>query len=235
VRCFQKWKKWIKTKKKQLFFLKSPVNTGDFFLYQKNRPQILIILILLIVILTFIIYITVDFSPNKRYFSSNIKTEVNQDKRNLQGPITIGNATILPLANFQITGKILSRKKYYLGKESKFSPIDFAMGWGPMANQKVIDKIKISQRNRWYYWRTKEYPIPKRQISNHSANMHIIPADDVIKEKVLKAHKGNIVYFKGYLVKVIAQNWTWKSSLSRKDTGNHACEIVYVTEFEILQ
>jgi len=39
----------------------------------------------------------------------------------------------------------------------------------------------------------------------------------------------------GYLVKVNFDNGTWESSLTRTDTGNGACEIMYVTDVEVLE
>ncbi|MFP4546916.1 MAG: hypothetical protein ACLFQM_02205 [Fidelibacterota bacterium] len=157
-----------------------------------------------------------------------------QTKENLAMPITRDKYTYIPLANFSITGKILAKKRYFWGKESKISPVDFAMGWGAMSDRRVVKAIKISQHGRWYYWKTKTFPIPRREIEMSSANMHIIPASKIIRKKVLQADEGDIVKFTGYLVRVVAPNWSWQSSLSRKDTGNHACEVVYVKTFEVL-
>ena len=157
-----------------------------------------------------------------------------QNTDNLPAPISMGLNTIMPLANFSIEGRILSRKRYIVGKETQLSPVDFAMGWGRMSDKNVVDKLKISQRGRWYFWKAKHYPIPRREIETHSANMHIIPANKSVKKKVLKAKEGQIVKFNGYLVRVIGQDWNWKSSLSRNDTGDGACEVIYVEDFEIL-
>ena len=48
------------------------------------------------------------------------------------------------------------------------------------------------------------------------------------------ARKGQVVALEGYLVKVISKDgWWWKSSLTRNDTGNGACEVIWVEEVEI--
>ena len=104
-----------------------------------------------------------------------------------------------------------------------------------MSDEKVLDELKISQRNRWFYWNCKKFPIPKEQITHNAANMHLIPANDEIESKIKSAKKGNLVKFKGFLVKVTGENdWRWQSSLSRTDTGDGACEVIYVEEFEII-
>jgi len=64
--------------------------------------------------------------------------------------------------------------------------------------------------------------------------MHLIPSDNAILKQIKTARTGDIVDFTGYLVKVVdADGWKWKSSLTRNDKGNGACEVVYVEDFEI--
>jgi len=142
---------------------------------------------------------------------------------------------IKPLADFDITARVLSKKKYRSGEEVNLAPVDLAMGWGPMSDEKVISKLKISQRNRWFYWKCDVFPIPREQIEHNAANMHLIPADENIGNAINSVNAGNLVHFKGHLVKVTKSGgWKWQSSLSRTDTGNGACEVVFVKEFEIV-
>ena len=143
--------------------------------------------------------------------------------------------TFTPLANFVIEARVLSRKKYSLGREADLAPLDLALGWGPMSSNQVLDKIDISQGNRFYYWRVQEFPIPKKDIIRHSSNMHMIPANNQIAKQLAKVREGNVVAIVGQLVKINADDgWRWSSSLSRTDTGNGACELVYVKEVSIL-
>ena len=103
-----------------------------------------------------------------------------------------------------------------------------------MSDETVLDKIKIRQSNRFYFWSVKQFPIPQKKIETQSANMHLIPADNAILKQIKTARAGDIVDFTGYLVKVTgADGWKWKSSLTRNDMGNGACEVVYVEDFEV--
>ncbi|MBS4035910.1 MAG: hypothetical protein KGZ85_15710 [Ignavibacterium sp.] len=139
------------------------------------------------------------------------------------------------LAEYKIKARVLSRNTFSVGKESKISPVDFALGWGPMSDQAVIDRIKVTQRNRWYRWETNSYPIPRNEIMNNSANIHIIPADDLIDKKLSKVYKGSLIEMKGYLVEVTTEDrWFWRSSLRRDDTGGGSCELIWVEELIIL-
>ncbi len=145
-----------------------------------------------------------------------------------------GEFNIKALAEYKITARVLSRNNFSVGKESDLSPIDLALGWGPMSNQEVIDKIKVTQRNRWYHWQTDAYPIPRQEIMTNSANVHIIPKDGSIEDKLDKIYKGSLIEMTGYLVEVnTADGWHWKSSLKRDDTSGGSCELFWVEEIVI--
>jgi len=142
--------------------------------------------------------------------------------------------TIQALAKYNIKARVLSRNNFSLGEESELSPFDLALGWGPMSDQSVIDKIDFSQRDRWYNWYSDHLPIPSRDVSLNSANVHIIPKDKTVEEKFDKVYKGSLIEMKGYLVKVTkAGGWHWVSSLKRDDTGGGACELFWVEEVSV--
>jgi hypothetical protein len=142
--------------------------------------------------------------------------------------------TVTPLADFHIKAKVLSKKNYRSGRAADLSPVDLALGWGRMSDESVLKSITIKQSGRWYHWRADKYPIPREEIVTHSANMHLVPEDLLVKADLKKARKGDIVEITGYLIKIEADDgWRWKSSLTRNDTGNHSCELVYVKKFEI--
>ena len=139
-----------------------------------------------------------------------------------------------PLANFVIEARVLSRKKYSLDREAELSPLDLALGWGPMSDNRVLDKIDISQGNHFYYWRVEQFPIPENEIIRHSSNMHMIPANEQVATQLAKVRKGSVVTITGQLVKINADDgWHWQSSLSRTDTGSGACELVWVKEVSL--
>ena len=141
---------------------------------------------------------------------------------------------ITPLATFRIEARVLSAKRYRTGRESELSPVDLALGWGPMSDETVLEEIKIRQSNRFYSWKVKRFPIPRKEIEQNSANMHLIPSTRDIAKVIKNVRTGNVVAMEGYLVKVNSQDgWRWKSSLTRDDTGNGACEVVWVDEIEI--
>lgn len=142
-----------------------------------------------------------------------------------------GDYVIEPLARFEVEARVLSRKRYRSGREADLSPIDLALGWGPMSDQAVLDHLDISQARRFYFWRAARLPIPQRDISLHSANMHLIPANEEVRDALLNVRTGEIVQFSGYLVQVRGNDgFRWRSSMKRTDVGNGACELVWVED-----
>lgn len=151
------------------------------------------------------------------------------------GAFALNGYRITPLADFSIRAKVLSREGYSMGREAELSPLDLALGWGRMSDEAVLQAIDISQSGRWYRWRTADFPIPRREIETHSANMHMIPADADVEEALDEIRTGQVIELSGSLVRADADDgWRWVSSLSRDDTGGHACELVYVQRARIV-
>ena len=135
-------------------------------------------------------------------------------------------------ASFDIRARVLSKERYRFGTEAQLSPLDLALGWGPMSNEQVLDRLDISQGNRWYYFRFEQSPpIPQQDIIRHSGNMHMIPADRYTAKQLNSLRPGSIISIRGYLVDVDRNDgWQWRTSMRRDDTGAGACEIVWVEQ-----
>jgi len=157
---------------------------------------------------------------------------------NLEGAANIPfkEVRVIPQATFEITARVLSKEKYWSGPESDLSPIDLALGWGPMSDTAVLDEIDIWQSGRWYRWKSKDLPITQPDVSNHSANMHMIPATDAIEKQLKRLKKGEIVSIIGKLVNIETdEGWHWNSSMTRGDRGGGACEVVFVESVTVVE
>ena len=136
---------------------------------------------------------------------------------------------VTPLAAFELEARILGTERYTLGRESELSPIDLALGWGAMSDSAVLDQITIRQSGRFYHWSAKQLPIPRTTIISHSANMHMVPADAEVEQQLKALRRGDIVRLEGKLIRAdAADGWRWVSSMTRDDSGNGACELVWV-------
>jgi hypothetical protein len=133
------------------------------------------------------------------------------------------------LARFELEARVLSAERYRFGREAELSPVDLALGWGPMSANAVIDTLDISQSGRFYHWSSSEPMIEPVEITRHSANMHMVPLDDAARATLLGARRGNLVRLSGWLIGARGRDgWKWRSSLTRSDSGAGACEVVLV-------
>lgn len=146
-----------------------------------------------------------------------------------------GDTTLTTRAHFELTARVLSRENYRFDAGASLAPEDLALGWGRMSDSAVLAKITITQSNRFYYWHVNEFPIPRREIETSSANMHMIPADDAVRRSLERVRPGQLVHLEGFLVDATRPNgWRWRTSMTREDTGDGACELVYVESIDVV-
>ncbi len=137
-----------------------------------------------------------------------------------------------PLARYRVRAVVLSKKDYRRGRAAELSPVDLALGWGRMSLAAVINQLQISQSGRWYHYKWKDQPpLPQEEIISSSANTHCIPRDRKIHRALLRVKKYDLVELEGFLVTVsAADGFSWRSSLSRRDSGDGSCELLLVTK-----
>lgn len=146
---------------------------------------------------------------------------------------------LTPKASYQIQGEVLSRENYSSGVPGIISPCDIALVFGELYSSSLYRDISWSQSGRWYWWKY-DASFPKqddRYIARWSSNNHIIPATATLRKAARSADEGDLVVLEGYLVKIDAdkkgENYFWNSSLSRSDTGDGSCEVLYLTKMRI--
>ncbi|KRF00369.1 hypothetical protein ASG87_13645 [Frateuria sp. Soil773] len=158
--------------------------------------------------------------------------EPQQDEAGAGSTLQRGDTALATRAHFALTARVLSRKDYH-DAGAALAPLDLALGWGPMSDSTVLKDIRISQSGRFYWWHVDAFPIPRRAIETHSANMHLIPADDGVRDALDRIRPGQLLHLEGFLVDASRPDgWQWHTSMTRDDTGNGACELVYVERAE---
>ena len=144
-------------------------------------------------------------------------------------------------ASYKIKALAVSTKNYSgTSIPDLLAKKDVALAWGSVAENNEKVDFNWSQDGRWYKWMVTDGSqlsaagLSESDVNRHSANNHLIPADGEIKKEISKIRKGDIVEITGYLVSLKAtkpegETYDWNSSLTRTDTGNGACELIYVT------
>jgi len=146
--------------------------------------------------------------------------------------------TMIPLAEYKLSGVVVSKETYSSDWDEEISPMDLAIVWGKLADPENGRYVSYSQGSRWYHYQWKEgTPVDNTYIISHSSNNHIIPANENICRAIRTIKRKDRVVLKGFLVNLKGtskgQTVAWNTSLSRTDTGNGSCELFYVSHVRI--
>jgi hypothetical protein len=148
---------------------------------------------------------------------------------------------IVATDEYEVEAMVVSRKRYKLDNTSAISPVDWMLVWGELTEEPYVSGMTYEQSSRWGYWNWRgEGPMPHqgKYLLSLSANTHIVPqaGDTDLWKRCLKVRRGDVVRLRGYLMQAHRDGMPgWKSSRSRTDTANGACEIIYVTDLEVLR
>ena len=149
--------------------------------------------------------------------------------RTTASPFSFRHFQLTPQADYDITARVLSVEPYRVDGGAGLSPIDFAVGWGPMSDSAVLAHFRVTQGGRFFTIYPDEEAIDLDTALRGSANMHLIPATVTVRRQLDKVRPGNIVRMQGKLVNASRDDgYTWNTSLTRNDTGAGACELFYV-------
>jgi hypothetical protein len=154
-------------------------------------------------------------------------------------PMQLGKGRFFftPKAAYNISGMLVGRKHYFRGFMDRLSPWDYSLVWGTMPA--MLPYIKFSNTSRFCFYKYKDASkVDRKYLDTHMSNNHLIPSTQNIRRAFKTVRKGNLVQIEGYLVNVMANlqgkgTTNWKTSTKRTDTGNGACEIIYVTRLRI--
>jgi len=152
--------------------------------------------------------------------------------------------TLTPKAIYDISGLVVSQHSgdALLNLDHKADPgniKDVCVVWGEAITNGSYQKVKYASGEftcsfSWSGGLTP--PLNTEKISNN----HLIPADTIIAQRIRTIRIGDQVRMKGLLVdyRVTSKGreiFSRRTSLTRSDTGNGACEILYVTEISVVR
>lgn len=211
----------------------------------------------LLLLFIFILLLITGFTNTMTVESK--QKDINMDLSNIPEPqqynasggvaleINGGTADITYVAEYVLSGRVVDVQLY--GGSSvadKLSPKDIGVAWGFLASDESKEKVKWSSTgNRFLYWNIPDgswYQMNggKKAITSHHSNNHLIPSNDEVAKLVKKIKEDDYVQVTGYLIKLYWTNdegkyYRWNTSTSRTDTGDGACEIIYVTDVKWLK
>ncbi len=144
-------------------------------------------------------------------------------------PLQYQEYELTPRALFDLEARVLSAEQYRWDGGADLAPVDLALGWGPMSDSALLARFKVTQGARFYTLYPQDEAVDLTLALRHSANMHLIPANEAVRRTLESARAGQVVSLRGQLVDAArSDGYKWRTSLTRDDTGAGACELVYV-------
>lgn len=174
----------------------------------------------------------VDHPPGVLAPREPVQTAVDGDRR-----IELGKHVLHVRAHFDVDARVLRKARYRFDGGAELAPVDVGVGWGPMSDSRIVDELEFSQMGRFLYWKPRDparFPLAPDEIVRNATQLHLIPASENIESRLKRLRPGQHVNISGWLVDVTGPgNFSWRTSMSREDTGAGACEIVYVETIEV--
>lgn len=187
--------------------------------------------------------------PATDYIQDEIVTQMPKQEKMEEKPFTTTlkdyTYTIYPLFSYEQYGLVVSQHAgdSFLNIYHEQDPgnvKDICVVWGENISGGAYKKVqyKSGEFTCSYRYNTSLNP---PFLPNALANNHVIPANEQIAKTIKQIGIGDQIHIKGYLAnysvadKNGAQIFTRNTSTTREDTGNGACEIIFVTDIEILR
>ena len=151
---------------------------------------------------------------------------------------------VTPLFRYELSGLVVSQHRSdslldisHRRWRDLLNIKDLCVVWGRNIRSGVYREMKFWNRDFTCMCEFPDAEIAMLFSGRHLANNHILCADAAMSRRILKVRPGDQVRFKGYLASYSqpANNFERGSSTVRDDTGDGACETVFVTEFQVLQ
>lgn len=114
---------------------------------------------------------------------------------------------------------------------------DLCVIWGDNLSKGLYQKMDF-ENDSWTCWfSTKDNATWKAFQMDGLSNNHILADDEWLRESIKSAEHGDFIQFTGYLAEYEnpANQFKRGTSTIRTDTGNGACETIYLTDFRILR
>jgi hypothetical protein len=152
---------------------------------------------------------------------------------------------ISPVADYEITGLVVSRHDagtwwdwIHAASNDHLNVVDLCMVWGANAADGAYEKMSFSSGQFVCYVSSKDESAWQPQYLRALSNNHLLTANPAIARRLRNVRVGDQIRLRGQLV-AYSHNagfaFTRSTSTTREDTGDGACETVFVHAVEVLR
>ena len=127
----------------------------------------------------------------------------------------------------------------YSHKNDPFNTRDLCIVWGDNLDDLILEEMEFSHGEFTCFYQTSNQEAYQLFNPSQLSNNHLIPANNIISRAIKNVRVGDQVYIKGSLVTLSVdmpdgRSWARSTSVTRDDTGNGACELIYTREIEVI-
>lgn len=143
-------------------------------------------------------------------------------------------ATLTARAHYSIRAWVVEVDDDFDDGLEDVMPFDVALAWGPLGNPDVLGTMSFHLARRYVSVRWDgEMPLAHDDVMLHLSNHHLVFSDAALQAYVEGVRPGELLELEGHLVDIqIPGRPLVRTSLTRKDKGNGACEVLYVERAE---
>ena len=149
---------------------------------------------------------------------------------------------VAPEFEYDIVGMIVSYRHHdnnsrmHRLANDHLNMLDVCVVWGDNATGAELDKIDFWNGIFTCNFQTRDQAAWDSFDVNKISNNHLISDDDYIRDQVRDINIGDQIRVQGYLTSYASPGVNPRStSTTRTDTGDGACETIYVERFEIVR
>jgi len=149
---------------------------------------------------------------------------------------------IEPRYEYDLYGMIVSYRHHdgdsrmHLAANDHLNMLDVCVIWGNNTASRLLHKIDFWNGIFTCNVKTRDQEAWDSFDMYKLSNNHLISDDEYVRDQVKDVEIGDQIHVRGYLASYGSENGGMRgTSTTRLDTGNGACETVYVERFEIVE
>jgi hypothetical protein len=186
-----------------------------------------------------------DLPGNIDYVSAleNEPQQTRTDERPFDVVFNEVDYRVEPEYEYDITGMVVSYRHHnednsrmHALANDHLNMLDVCVVWGDNPANERLDRINFWNGLFTCNFKTRDQQAWDAFNLNQISNNHLLSDDDFIRRQVKKIRVGDQIRVRGYLAGYTSAGGSRRgTSTTRTDTGNGACETIFVEDFQILR
>ena len=148
---------------------------------------------------------------------------------------------VLPQFRYELVGMVVSYRHHdensrmHRLADDHLNMLDVCVVWGDNTTTAQLDKLDFWNGIFTCNVKTRDTVAWESFDMNQLSNNHLLSDDEDIRSRVRDINIGDQIRVRGYLASYESPGGLRGTSTTRTDTGDGACETIYVERFEILK